>query len=430
MPTNINSFSSSFAGLHAVFPSGSNYVVFTITTTGQYQVNWGDGTTTLHNTNTAASYSYDYNTYDTGNLTLSSRGYKQAMVTVTPVSASAHFGTFNLQNRFVTTPAQNNIYSTGFLDCILSMPSAIAGTSIVIGGSTVGHRYIERFEIKTIGGCTSLSALFQNCTSLQSVPLFNTSNVTAMNNMFVTCTSLITAPNFNTSNVTNMTGMFNECSALRTVPLYDTSKVTTINVMFRGCRALQSVPLFNTSNVTTMNGMLSSCGSIETVPFFDTSKVTNMGGMFEGCSRLKELPLYNTSLVTDLTAFIGSCINLTYIPYFDTSKVITWNNAMVGCSSLKEIPALSTAALNITGSAMNSFSSNPSLERCQMSFKTGVTVAQNRLSRTALVEIFNNLADRTSTTAAGITITGNFGASALTAGDRLIATNKNWTITG
>ncbi len=49
------------------------------------------------------------------------------------------------------------------------------------------------------------------------------------------------------------------------------------------------------------------------------------------------------------------------------------------------------------------------------------------LSRLALIEIFNNLVTVTSQS---ITITDNPGAALLTAADRLIATNKGWTITG
>jgi len=52
------------------------------------------------------------------------------------------------------------------------------------------------------------------------------------------------------------------------------------------------------------------------------------------------------------------------------------------------------------------------------------------LGAPALVEIFTNLIDRSLTTSATITITNNWGAALLTAGERLIATNKNWVITG
>ena len=71
-----------------------------------------------------------------------------------------------------------------------------------------------------------------------------------------------------------------------------------------------------------------------------------------------------------------------------------------------------------------------SLNRILMSFNRTVALQNCQLSKDALVEIFTNLTNRTSTTSATIDITGNWGASALTSADRAIATNKNWVITG
>ena len=64
-----------------------------------------------------------------------------------------------------------------------------------------------------------------------------------------------------------------------------------------------------------------------------------------------------------------------------------------------------------------------------MIFTRTVSFRNCQLSTTAIVEIFTNLLDRTSTTSANINITNNWGATALTAAERLIATGKNWTIT-
>ena len=277
MPTNITSADQIFVGLHAVFESGQNYCAFSFTTSaGQYQVDWGDGTVTLHNSNTIAQNNYDYTSIS--NSTLCSRGYKQVIIKVTPVSGNLL--TCNFQQRFVTTPAQNQVYATGFLDCILSMPNA---TSIIFGGTTIRHSYVERFDVKTIGNVTNMSSMFASCSSLQSVPLFNTQNVTAMSSMFQSCTSLNFIPNFNTTLVTNFTGF------------------------------------------------------------------------------------------------------------------------ATGCNSL---------------------------DRCTTIFRNSVGLQNCQLSKDALVEIFTNLTDRTSTTSATIDITGNWGATALTSANRLIATNKNFTITG
>ena len=352
MPTNITSADQIFVALHAVFESGQNYCAFSFTTSsGQYQVDWGDGTVTLHNSNTIAQKNYDYASIS--NSTICSRGYKQVIIKVTPVSGNLL--TCNFQQRFVTTPAQNQIYATGFLECILSMPNATSGGSITFGGFAIRHSYVERFDVKTIGSATGMVNMFNNCHSLQSVPLFNTINVTGMGNMFYNCSSLQSVPLFNTQNVTSMTNMF------------------------FNCYSLQSVPLFNTQNVTGMDSMLRVCISLQSVPLFNTQNVTNMSNMFAYCYSLNFIPNFNTTLVTNFTTFASACY---------------------------------------------------SLDRCTTIFRNSVGIQNCQLSKDALVEIFTNLIDRTATTSATIDITGNWGATALTSADRLIATNKNWTIIG
>ena len=376
MPTNITSADQIFVGLHAVFESGQNYCAFSfITSTGQYQVDWGDGTVTLHNSNTIAQKNYDYSTIS--NSTLCSRGYKQVIIKVTPVSGNLQ--TCNFQQRFFTSPAQNQVYATGFLDCILSMPNASSGNSITFGGMTIRHSYVERFDVKTIGNVTSMVSMFNNCHSLQSVPLFNTQNVTYMTSMFQNCSSLQSVPLFNTQNVVNMVSMFSNCSSLQSVPLFNTQNVTAMASMFVSCVSLQSVPLFNTQNVTTMANMFQGCASLQSVPLFNTQKVTNMSSMFQYCASLNFIPNFNTALVTNFTTFANGCA---------------------------------------------------SLDRCTTIFRNSVGLQYCQLSKDALVKVFTNLIDRTSTTSATIDITGNWGATALTSADRLIATNKNWTIIG
>ena len=354
MPTNITETDQIFVGLHAVIENSDNYCAFSFTTSaGQYRVDWGDGNVTLHNSGTIAQYQYNY--ASVSNSTLSNRGYKQVMIKVTAVSGNL-LGC-NFQQRFVTTPVQNQAYSSGFLECILSMPNASSGNSITFGGgTTIRHAYCEKVDIKTIGNATSMQNMFYNCISLQSVPLFNTINVTNMGYMFYQCYSLQSVPLFNTVNVTSMLYMFYACISLKSVPLFDTTNVTSMAYTFAYCYSLQSVPLFNTTNVTNMAYMFTSCYSLNFIPAFITTAVT-----------------------TDFTTFANDC---------------------------------------------------NSLNRITMSFNRTVALKNCQLSKDALVEIFTNLTDRTSTTSATIDITGNWGASALTTANRLIATNKNYVIIG
>jgi surface protein len=360
MPT-VSSGEDTFVGLYAIFPEGNNFAAFTFTTsTGQYEVNWGDGTTTLHNSNVAAEKTYDYNSIS--NSTLSSRGYKQVIIRVT--APSGLLRTCNFQVRRTTTPAQNVAYGTGFLDCILSMPNANTGASITFGGTTVRHSYCERFDVRSIGNCTSMLNMFYNCTTLKSVPLFNTQNVTSMSNMFHTCTSLQSVPLFNTQNVNAMGSMLQNCSSLQSVPLFNTQNVTDMNFMFASCIILPSVPLFNTQSVTNMSNMFNTCITLQSVPLFNTQNVTNMTSMFASCESLQSTPALSTNSITTTTG-------------------TDFTNFAVNCNSL---------------------------DRCEMIFARQVTLSNCQLSQTAIEEIFNNLANRGTVGSATINISGNWGA--------------------
>jgi len=107
--------------------------------------------------------------------------------------------------------------------------------------------------------------------------------------------------------------------------------------------------------------------------------------------------------VTGMQQMFSSCTSLKFIPNFNTALVTNFTNFANGCNSL---------------------------DRCTTIFRNSVGVQNCQLSKDALVEVFTNLIDRTTTTSAAINITGNWGATALTYDNRLIATNKNYTIIG
>ncbi len=143
-------------------------------------------------------------------------------------------------------------------------------------------------------GITNMTGMFNFCTSLETVALFDTSSVTDMHTMFNYCPLLTSVPLFDTSRVTNIYSMFHNCTSLTSVPLFDTSRVTNIYSMFDNCTSLTSVPLFDTSSVTTFEYMFSKCSALKTVPLFNTSSVVFMTGMFENCTNVQSgaLALY------------------------------------------------------------------------------------------------------------------------------------------
>ena len=159
----------------------------------------------------------------------------------------------------------------------------------------------------------------------------------------------------------------------------DTSNVTNMDYMFAHCYNLTTLPQLDTSNVTTMTGGFYYCSSLTTIPQLDTSKVTNMQYMFYNCSNLTTIPQLDTSNVTD-------AINM--YSMFDF------------CSSLEEI--------HMTG--------------MKVSFNIS---ASTKFTREALVEILNNLTTVTTTQTLAM---GSTNLAKLTDEDKLIATNKGWTL--
>jgi len=203
-----------------------------------------------------------------------------------------------------------------------------------------------------------------------------------------------------TSNVTNMSYMFYSCSNLTTIPSLDTSNVTDMNSMFSSCSNLTTIPSFDTSNVTDMRYMFSSCSNLTTIPSFDTSNVTDMYSMFSYCSKLTSVPLLDTSNVTNMSYMFYRCSNLTTIPSFDTSNVTDMNSMFSYCIKLTTIH-MKNMKVNFNISASTLF------------------------TRETLLEILNNLATVTSTQ----TLTmGNTNLAKLTDEDKVIATNKGWTL--
>lgn len=99
-------------------------------------------------------------------------------------------------------------------------------------------------------------------------------------------------------------------------PMLDTSDITDMDFMFYACMELKSVPLYNTSKVTDMSNMFEGCRSLTTVPQFDTSKVMTMKEMFYDCKNLTSVPKLDASNVYNMLSTFDGCENLTDIGGF------------------------------------------------------------------------------------------------------------------
>ena len=238
-----------FVGLHAVYPENANFVA--LSANGAYTVDWGDGTTTNYAAGVVAERNIDYNAAALAGSECS-RGYRQAIITVTPQSGQS-LTRMSLAVKHSQTGLQT--YATGWLDCAASLHET--GTfSLYL--STIGHRRLERLQLLT-NSTVDFSSMFINCSSLQSVPLLNTASGTNFTSMFSGCNSLQSVPLINTAAGTNFSSMFINCSSLQSIPLLNTAAGTNFTSMFNGCTSLEKGALSGTgANISYTGAKLSA----------------------------------------------------------------------------------------------------------------------------------------------------------------------------
>jgi len=465
MPT-VSASEQKVVGLMAVYNHPSNYVA--LSASGAYTVDWGDGSPPQ---NVAAGVKAERNLAwaDAPSTSLTSRGYRQMLITITPQSGQ-NLTAFSLQQRHSGLPAA--LVTTAWLDLVVSLPQMGVPT---LGGGVTALALAERCRwISRSSVSSSLANLFNNFQSLQSVELPSSlSNVTSTAGMFSYCYRLVSAPLFNTAATTNFSTMFLACHSLEEVPLYNMAAATNLSSMFESCTSLEQVPNFATASVTSMLSMFGYCRKLKQLPSLNYGSVTQMSGfaihcmdlesapslqlplvvsavqMFEGCGSLRSVGGLNLPLVTDLSfafrncgalrsvaslttstaltnvsyLFLG-CSQLLEVPLFVTSNV-TNAYAMLGdCFHLRQVPALNLASVTSSGYLI-------ATARSLVKFlATGLTrsldLTNSLLVRSELVSLFTNLG--TASGSQNLIITGNPGVATLTPTDIAIATSKGWTV--
>ena len=435
--------SQTFVGLFAVRNNDSNYVALRITTsTGNYQVDWGDGNVTTHASNTTAEYQYTYS--GISESTLSSRGYKQVLVTATPVTGNILALNTGIAHSAIGAVVAKKVT---WLEYLINLPSL---TSLAIGpGTYIKPTWLEKITISHLGGLTTLSNMFSSltglkafdltasttgitntsymfasCTSLISVNLFDTANVTNATQMFYNCASLEQVPNFNLSKVTTATAMFNTCTKLKTVPALDMRLTTDFSGMFQNCTNLTQIPLIDTRSGTNFNNLANSCINLKTVANLNMSGATTAQNAFQNCYLLDNFPAMTVGNTNcNLTSFFNNTTMLKIVGGMDVSKAVNFTTFFGGTTnSLRTLPALNLNA----GTTLSTMVSPVMAKAPFTNVRASLSLANKNLGRLSIVEVFNGLAS--GVTSRTITVSSNPGYAALTAADRLIATAKGWTI--
>jgi surface protein len=324
--------------LYAVFNDDSNILGISCNTnSGNFNIDWGDGTSTFSGASaTIASHKFDWNNVSAGTLT--TRGYRQVLITITP--ASGNLTAFNMAVKYVETGTIIPAYTHRVLESIISGPFL---TSILHGsGATQVPGLMEQSQILSTGTNCSLGSCYAYAYSLQNIVGIsaNLGTITNTNTMFQSCNRLVAAPLFNTANVVTMASMFANCFNLLYIPSYVLTSCTNLVNTFNTCIALVNAPILDTSVVQNMAGMFGSCIALTNIPLYDTRNVTNMSQMFQNASAIKNCPNFNTIKVTTMASMFNGCQSLQTVPLFNYAACTTTSSMFTNCYSLKSIPPL------------------------------------------------------------------------------------------
>lgn len=109
-------------------------------------------------------------------------------------------------------------------------------------------------------------AMFNDCQQITSVPLFDTSRFTSMETMFLNCPLLEEVPAFDTSNVTNFNRVLCNCYNLQEFPEWDFSAGTNFQASFRMNSQMRGTPnpacFWNKSNIVYSKETFMQCSAL------------------------------------------------------------------------------------------------------------------------------------------------------------------------
>jgi surface protein len=345
LPT-LSTATPQFAGLWAVFNTTYNNVDITCSAAGGFSVDWGDGTSPVtYVTGATASYNYTYSAISAG--TLSTRGYKQVVITVTPITTNGDITSMTLNS--VPTGFNSGSLVSQWLDLALACTSAMTVFSTA-GVASYLNAFTEQVTIDQVGGLQPM-VNFSSMTGLRNVILPSTSASTVAPPLFGNCFNLQNAPNISLPLVTNMANTFANCVNLKYIPptlLSNIGNATTFTTMgnaFNGCTALAYVPpiSFNGTSGVSFNGTFSGCSSLVTAPLITNGTINDMANVFNGGSSLTRIPLLNTSSVTSMADAFNNCVSLTSVPLFNTSSVTDMSRTFFNCVALTSVPLFNTS---------------------------------------------------------------------------------------
>jgi len=341
--------------------SASNQITLPLVSGGTYDfnVNWGDGTTTDHITaynqaevthTYASAGTYTVRIFGTiRGFRFNDGGDKLKLLTIDSYGSldistdQSFYGCANLTSTATDAPtiSTTSLFST-FRDCtnfngaignwdvssVTSMTYMFYNASSFnqdIGSWDVSSvtNMVSMFLIassfnKNIGNwdvssVTNMSYMFNNATAFnQDISSWDVSSVTNMSSMFYNATSFNqNIGSWDVSGVTNMAFMFQSTSFNQDIGSWDVSGVTTMQQMFQSAAFNQDIGSWNVSSVTIMANMFRGATAFnQDISGWDLSGATSMGGMFDGATSFnQDIGSWNVSSATSMAFMFRDAIS-------------------------------------------------------------------------------------------------------------------------
>ena len=319
------------------------------------------------------------------------------------------------------------------------------------------------FGSNVFNNCSNLTTVIlpNNATKLDDYMFYGNTNLTNVN--IPTSLTSIGSYAFYETGINNITlpdtlttissSAFSGCTKLTSINIPD--KVTTIGEnAFYNCTNLTSVIVsenanytlgqyaFQSSGVTDtcVTDIISHASSVSTYIFDKCNSLENVEvkyfwtNMFSNCSNLKTAKSTGTASSTGDSVFQNDTSLETVILFNGTTTIGT--KVFYGCTSLKtvylpsSITTATSSSLTSTSSSYYVFYNCTALEDVQLGQDWNMSLrlnVSNNLTVDSMVAMFNSLKDLTGNTAKTLTL-GSKNLAKLTDEQKLIATNKNWTL--
>lgn len=248
--------------LHAVWDTTVNPVA--LLCTGNYTVDWGDGTVTNYASNVVAERNYVYSSISSD---VTARGYKTVLIKITPQSG-ASISKIDLTNR-------HSSYNYRYLSGILQFVDNFSNANQLYTGSNLYFNLIESIEVKYYkGGIYDYNIFGMGSLKYLKIATINSGiNVNAMfngakirifdipktlsgtyTNLFDGMESIEDLSDYTVTTAVPSVTFFN-CYCLKKYPVV-TGLPTSANSIFYNNRSLKIIPAYNFSNVTSIGNWL------------------------------------------------------------------------------------------------------------------------------------------------------------------------------